>query len=147
MNWTPRRIWESCFHSDREVFAQNTDFLLGNWHEDMLEEEKRINLKRTKQTLSRSMSIFWLCSILIAWSILGGNISGGNQPLRANYGNFNLSHMMLIQRRSHGRWKGWFAKPPLQSRLPPPMNFVNHPFHLPWTLPWIKIVWLRLKFS
>jgi hypothetical protein len=27
-----------------------------------------------------------------------GNISGGNQPLRKNYGNFNLSHMMLIQR-------------------------------------------------
>jgi hypothetical protein len=27
-----------------------------------------------------------------------GNISGGNQPLRANYGNFNLSHTMLIQR-------------------------------------------------
>jgi hypothetical protein len=27
-----------------------------------------------------------------------GNISGGNQPLHENYGNFNLSHMMLIQR-------------------------------------------------
>jgi hypothetical protein len=27
-----------------------------------------------------------------------GNISGGNQPLRENYENFNLSHMMLIQR-------------------------------------------------
>jgi hypothetical protein len=27
-----------------------------------------------------------------------GNISGANQPLRENYGNFNLSHMMLIQR-------------------------------------------------
>jgi hypothetical protein len=27
-----------------------------------------------------------------------GNISGANQPLRENYENFNLSHMMLIQR-------------------------------------------------
>jgi hypothetical protein len=27
-----------------------------------------------------------------------GNILGANQPLRENYGNFNQSHMMLIQR-------------------------------------------------
>jgi hypothetical protein len=27
----------------------------------------------------------------------------GNQPLHANYENFNLSYTMLIQRRSHGR--------------------------------------------
>jgi hypothetical protein len=62
-----------------------------------------------------------------------GNISGGNQPLHANYENFNLSHTMLIQRRSHGRWKGWFTKfmgggsRDLQrwfrkSPLPPPMR-------------------------
>ena len=35
-----------------------------------------------------------------------GNISGANQPLRANYGNFNLSHQINIQgegRREVGR--------------------------------------------
>ena len=26
-----------------------------------------------------------------------GNVSGANQPLRANYGNFNLSHWINIQ--------------------------------------------------
>jgi hypothetical protein len=35
-----------------------------------------------------------------------GNISGGNQPLRAKYGNFNLNHMMLIQGKTYGRWEG-----------------------------------------
>jgi hypothetical protein len=35
-----------------------------------------------------------------------GNISGGNQPIRANYGNFNRSHMMLIQGKTYRRWKG-----------------------------------------
>jgi hypothetical protein len=61
-----------------------------------------------------------------------GNVSSGNQPLCANYGNFNLSHTMLIQRRDHGRWEGWCAKlirggrDDLQmhfckSPLPPPM--------------------------
>jgi hypothetical protein len=31
-------------------------------------------------------------------AFLFGNILGANQPLSENYGNFNLSHMMLIQR-------------------------------------------------
>jgi hypothetical protein len=35
-----------------------------------------------------------------------GNISSGNRPLHANYGNFNLSHSILIQGRAHERWKG-----------------------------------------
>jgi hypothetical protein len=39
--------------------------------------------------------IFLVCN---DQGILADNISGGNQPLRANYGNFNLSHTMLIQR-------------------------------------------------
>jgi hypothetical protein len=34
------------------------------------------------------------------------NILGGNQPLRVNYGNFNLSHTMLIQKKTYGRWEG-----------------------------------------
>jgi hypothetical protein len=34
-----------------------------------------------------------------------GNISGGNQPLRANYGNFNLGHTMLIQGGTQERWE------------------------------------------
>jgi hypothetical protein len=62
-----------------------------------------------------------------------GNISSGNQPLRANYGNFNLSHTILIQGRAYGRWKGWFAKFMGDGRgdlqrcfckllLPPPLN-------------------------
>jgi hypothetical protein len=38
------------------------------------------------------------CVLMIIEVIKNGNISGGNQPLRENYGNFNLSHMMLIQR-------------------------------------------------
>jgi hypothetical protein len=33
-----------------------------------------------------------------------------------------------------------------KSRLTPPMNFANNPFHLSRALPWIKIEWLRLKF-
>jgi hypothetical protein len=36
--------------------------------------------------------------------IYNGNISGGNQPLRANYENFNLNHTILIQGRTHERW-------------------------------------------
>jgi hypothetical protein len=46
-----------------------------------------------------------------------GNVSSENQPLHANYENFNLSHMMLIQRRAHGRWEG-----------------SNHPSYLSWVL-------------
>jgi hypothetical protein len=37
-------------------------------------------------------------------------IGSGNQPLRANYGNFNLNHTILIQGRTHERWERWFAK-------------------------------------
>jgi hypothetical protein len=33
-----------------------------------------------------------------------------------------------------------------KSRLPPRVNFANHPFHLSWAIPWIKIEWLILKF-
>jgi hypothetical protein len=66
------------------------------------------------------------------WWLMLGNISSGNRPLHANYGNFNLSHTILIQGRAHGRWKGWFAnfkgggRRDLQrwfckSPLPPPM--------------------------
>jgi hypothetical protein len=62
-----------------------------------------------------------------------GNISGGNQPLHANYGNFNRSHTMLIQGKTHERWEEWCAKlmrggrEDLQrhfckSPLPPPMS-------------------------
>jgi hypothetical protein len=43
-----------------------------------------------------------------------GNISGGNQPLSANYGNFNLSRTILIQRGDQKRWEEWFEKSPLQ---------------------------------
>jgi hypothetical protein len=39
-----------------------------------------------------------------------GNISSGNQHLRANYENFNPNHTILIQGRTHERWEGWFAK-------------------------------------
>jgi hypothetical protein len=35
-----------------------------------------------------------------------GNVSSGNQPIHANYGNFNLSHTILVQRMAHGRWEG-----------------------------------------
>jgi hypothetical protein len=62
-----------------------------------------------------------------------GNVSGGNQPLRANYENFNLSHTMLIRRDTQRRWEEWIAKAPSQitpptshefckSPLPPPMS-------------------------
>jgi hypothetical protein len=39
-------------------------------------------------------------------AFLEGNILGANQPLRANYENFNLDHQINIQ----GRWEGGFAK-------------------------------------
>jgi hypothetical protein len=45
-------------------------------------------------------------------------MSSGNQPLRANYGNFNLNHTILIQGRTHERWEGWFAKVLLQITPP-----------------------------
>jgi hypothetical protein len=56
-----------------------------------------------------------------------GNVSGGNQPLRANYRNFNRSHTMLIQRRAHRRWEGWFAKVPLQIIPPTSHEFCTSP--------------------
>jgi hypothetical protein len=67
-----------------------------------------------------------------------GNISSGNPPLRANYGNFNLSHTILIQGRAHERWKGWFAKFMVGGRrdlqrwfckslLPPPLSVPLNP--------------------
>jgi hypothetical protein len=64
-----------------------------------------------------------------------GNISGGNQPLHANYENFNLSHTMLIQQRSHGRWKGWFAKSPLQITPPTSHEFCKSPLPPPMRSP------------
>jgi hypothetical protein len=57
-----------------------------------------------KMTKSR---ICYLLSVLSPEASEGckrGNISGGNEPLRANYGNFNLNHMMLIQGKAYGRW-------------------------------------------
>jgi hypothetical protein len=42
------------------------------------------------------------------WRKLGfeENVPCGNQLFYPNYGNFNLSYTMLIQRRAHGRWEG-----------------------------------------
>jgi hypothetical protein len=62
-----------------------------------------------------------------------GNISGGNQPLCANYGNFNRSYTMLIQGKTYRKWEGWCAKVTrggrddlqkhlCKSPLPPPMS-------------------------
>jgi hypothetical protein len=70
-----------------------------------------------------------------------GNISGRNQPLRANYGNFNLSHRMLIQGKTYRRWEGWCVKfmrggrDDLQthfckSPLPPPMSPPLDQYHV-----------------
>jgi hypothetical protein len=75
-----------------------------------------------------------------------GNISGGNQPLHANYRNFNLNHTVLIKRGAQRRWEEWFAKLPLQITPLTSHEFCKSPFHLSWALPWIKIEWLRLKF-
>jgi hypothetical protein len=53
---------------------------------------------------------WWIASRLYRYRlcsrIFKGNISGGNQPLRANYGNFNLNHKMLNQGKTYGRWEG-----------------------------------------
>jgi hypothetical protein len=54
----------------------------------------------------RALAIGRVRSRRILRCLIVGNVSGGNQPLRANYGNFNMSHTMLIQRRAHGRWEG-----------------------------------------
>jgi hypothetical protein len=55
-----------------------------------------------------------------------GKISGGNQPLYANYGNFNLSHTMLIQRGAQRRSPLQITPPTshefCKSPLPPPMS-------------------------
>jgi hypothetical protein len=54
-------------------------------------------------------------------------ILGGNQPLHANYGNFNLNHTMLIQRGAQRRWEEWFAKSPLQITPPTSHEFCKSP--------------------
>jgi hypothetical protein len=64
-----------------------------------------------------------------------GNISGGNQPLRANYENFNLTHMMLIQGRTYGRWEGWCAKLTRGGRDDLQMHFCKSPLPPPMNLP------------
>jgi hypothetical protein len=46
-----------------------------------------------------------MCLFEGIWGIIIGNISGANQPLYANYGNFNPSHTMLIQRGAQKRWE------------------------------------------
>jgi len=43
-------------------------------------------------------------------AISKGNISGANQPLRANRANFNLGHQINIQGDEQGKWEGGFAK-------------------------------------
>ena len=43
------------------------------------------------------------------WNIYVGNVSGANQPLHANYENFNLSHQINIQGEER-RWEEEFAK-------------------------------------
>jgi hypothetical protein len=45
-----------------------------------------------------------MCTIFLH-QMIKGNISGGNQHLHVNYGNFNLSHAMLIQRGAQRRWE------------------------------------------
>jgi hypothetical protein len=47
------------------------------------------------------------------------NVSGGNQPLRANYENFNLSHTMLIKGGLMGGGRGDLQKYICKSSLPP----------------------------
>jgi hypothetical protein len=64
-----------------------------------------------------------------------GNISRGNQHLHANYGNFNLSHTMLIQRGAQRRWKEWFAKSPLQITPPTSHEFCKSPLPPPMSSP------------
>jgi hypothetical protein len=99
-----------------------------------------------------------------------GNISGGNQRLRVNYGNFNRGHPMLIQGKTHERWEGWCAKlmrggrHDLQrhfckSSLPPPMSppldqhrvtqikvsiVCTEGLVPPYTFPYIYISFLRI---
>jgi hypothetical protein len=92
----------------------------------------RSSLGSKNQTQNNSDQHKWTKQFI--WYIFQlGNISGANQPLRANYGNFNLNHMMLNQRKTYGRWEGWCAKlmrggrDDLQmhfckSPLPPPMS-------------------------
>jgi hypothetical protein len=53
-----------------------------------------------------SMNIRALMSRGLEFHFWFGNISSGNQPIRANYRNFNPNHTILIQRRTHERWEG-----------------------------------------
>ena len=56
--------------------------------------------------------LIWSSSNLNAWPVLFliGNILGANQPLRVNYGNFNLGHRINIQRKGRRGVGGGFAK-------------------------------------
>jgi hypothetical protein len=73
--------------------------------------------------------------------ILKGKISSGNQLLHTNYENFNISYMILIQWRAHGRWKERFTKFMGGERgdlqrcfckllLPPPLNAPLDQYHV-----------------
>jgi hypothetical protein len=52
----------------------------------------------------------------------------------------------LIQGRTHGRWKGWFAKFMGGGRRDLQRWFCKSLLPPPLIASWIKIVWVRLKF-
>ena len=43
-----------------------------------------------------------ICQFLSSWGLFIGNISGANQPLRANRANFNMGHWIHIQEDAQG---------------------------------------------
>jgi len=67
---------------------------------------------------------------IFQWVKIIGNISGANQPLRANYENSNLCHRINIQGRGAGEVEGRICK------SPPALGLGNHTFaNLPSHLP------------
>ena len=74
-----------------------------------------------------------------------GNISGANQPLRANYGNFNLSHQINIQGEGRREVERWICKSVItQSKgRVQIVKLSNPPYSLdvdPITQIWVSIV-------
>jgi hypothetical protein len=64
--------------------------------------EKRAFCRRPKKYSWKIAILLWGKIFVVSLPLDRGNVSGGNEPLRANYENFNLSHMMFIQRALRG---------------------------------------------
>ena len=74
----------------------NPHTIVDKSHATACDEAGRLEHSRNSQLLAGIEPSF-CCINLRKFPHLFGNVSGANQPLRANYGNSNLSHWINIQ--------------------------------------------------